>query len=59
MDSMLSKADPKVRGAFERLLDRLGRDYSVEHIDSATMEKAILASSLLLAITPILSSEFA
>ena len=41
MDSMLSKADQKVRGAFERLLDRLSRDYSVEHVDSATMEKAI------------------
>lgn len=41
VNGMLSKASPKVRSAFERLLDKLGKDYTIEYVDSGAMEKAI------------------
>lgn len=41
INGMLAKADQGIRGPFEKLLDKLGKEYEIEHVDSSIMEKAI------------------
>ena len=38
---MLEKADPSIKTAFEKLLNKLGSAYEITHVDSSIMEMAI------------------
>ena len=41
INSMLEKADQSIRHSFEKLLDKLGSAYEIEHVDSSIMETAV------------------
>ncbi len=41
INGMLEKADPSIKTAFEKLLNRLGSTYEITHVDSSIMEMAI------------------
>ena len=41
INGMLEKADPSIKTAFEKLLNRLGSAYEIIHVDSSIMEMAI------------------
>ncbi len=41
INGMLEKADASIKTSFEKLLNRLGNAYEIEHVDSSMMEMAI------------------
>jgi len=41
INGMLEKADASIKASFEKLLDKLGNEYEIVHVDSLIMEMAI------------------